>query len=347
MDWKPATDRLCGMQFGPPPYLARALLDGNVCELRYSPGADAADLIFDVRTPGIRCERMVVRSAALVALAAGQRALMLRETGHPAFDRAFAIEAESPQALARWPDPDGRRAMEALQSAIGREPLWVTLVDDRIRIACRLGTPASSSMLAALQAIEGVARTTPGLKGKSGGTAAPRDPASSVCPVCGTTLATAIVRCSVCGTRCHRDCWRFAGACPVFTCGSQRHESQADDAEAVAVQTALNWLGQAVRELHRADSRSDPSWNDEEHQGCLRVKRLGFSDLLGELTRAAPRGSSGLLGVLSASAFHPVLAEDFGEKAFAGADARRAHVVEALTLYLQSGAALPDPRTAI
>jgi hypothetical protein len=48
--------------------------------------------------------------------------------------------------------------------------------------------------------------------------------AATLCQVCGSTLAKGgVVRCALCSTPHHEDCWQYTGKCSTFGCRSLRH----------------------------------------------------------------------------------------------------------------------------
>lgn len=351
MDWAAISRELCGADLRLATRRVQLGLDGHSCEIRFTPGADAADLVFDVRIPAAAFERTVVRSVCLRALAADVQRPAWRKSGKRKFDRAFFIESPSPHPADRWMEAGAGAAIAALQAVLGRHSLWITLCDERLRIAClsRVETPAE--MTAVLEACRVVAETAFRMvRGNEDAPVLGDAVPGGACRVCGKPLASEIVECAECRTPTHRDCWRFTGTCPVFSCGSQRYveRRQAPAPPSVAVEAVLAWMGYAVSELHHADAGyADVGGRIGENEQYLKIKRVGFSDLLGELTRAAPRGAPGLLEVLGKFAFHPVLAEDYGQSAFDTAELKRARVVEALARFLEKGEPLPDVESTI
>lgn len=285
MDWSGTAAALCAGRDGAWTREAHVDLGGHPCAIRYTPGEDAADFVFEVRVPDPPFDRVVVRSASLLRFVprAGRRAW--ESTGDVAFDAAILIEAPWRPALDRWLEEGARTAIETLQTALGEGTLRITLDGRRARVACRCGIDGPEAMRRLLVAAEAVAQTA----------------------------------------------LRSLGARSGARSGTDR------------VEAVLAWLDGAVRELHRADaSYADAGWNIGENEQYLRIKRVGFGVLLDELKGAAREGAPGLLRVLGSFAFHPVLAEDFGESAFATADAKLTRVLEALTRFLTDGEPLPD-----
>lgn len=362
MDWGRVAEELCGGRCSAPTRRVCRELSGYPCEIRFTPDADAADFVLEVRVASHTFDRLILRSAALLRLVPDSHRFPRPKTGDAAFDRAFRVETQSRRQLDRWLEAGAREAITALQSALGRHSIWITLCGDRARIACLCRIAEPRRMQHLLDAAQVVAETALRALRIRNEVAVPQSAADAgTCCVCGGTLSSAVVHCAGCRTPCHRDCWRFMGLCPIFACGSQRFEEMSHEApdpvppartpEAIAadsVRAVLRWMNDAVRELQRADATyADIGWKIGETEDYLRIKRVGFSVLADELSRAAPEGIPGLLHVLGTFAFHPVLAEDFGLSAFETADAKRACVVDALTRFLENGAPLPDPARTI
>jgi len=57
--------------------------------------------------------------------------------------------------------------------------------------------------------------------------APPPDPAQPSCLVCHGGLGSDVVYCYRCGTPHHRECFRYAGSCSVYACGSRRYRRAA------------------------------------------------------------------------------------------------------------------------
>jgi hypothetical protein len=50
------------------------------------------------------------------------------------------------------------------------------------------------------------------------------EPSGGICNVCGSPMASGVVRCSSCRTPHHRECWDYIGTCSTYACGGKTLE---------------------------------------------------------------------------------------------------------------------------
>lgn len=139
-------------------------------------------------------------------------------TGHRRFDELFFVEAEDTQAMREALDSDAQGALITLYRGLHE----VVIGEGRLRIDAVL--PA---VLIARQAdilLERLlGRTEHAVEFLDDGSGPLRIAPDSACPVCGERIDSGeLVHCRVCSTPHHRDCWKYAGGCAIYACGSRR-----------------------------------------------------------------------------------------------------------------------------
>lgn len=141
-------------------------------------------------------------------------------TGQGAFDKVYFVEGSDADKLRETLDIHAQGALIALYSGI--EQLESRLGQLRIDAAMPAETLTEHGLLL-LERFLGIHSF--GVDFVDGDESGPvRICSESSCPVCGEKISagTAHVQCQGCQTPHHKECWKYAGGCAIFACGSRR-----------------------------------------------------------------------------------------------------------------------------
>jgi hypothetical protein len=155
----------------------------------------------------------------------------LVSTGDREFDRGHVIHANDAEMARDFLTPPVRWAIGNLQRlvhpggmllSINPERLLVQIDRDLSRQADALTQVVSETLIIHEGLIQGVARRM--TEGISIITAEEPETATEtpICKVCCEPIHTGeVVRCAVCQTPHHRDCWEYTGSCSIYGCGGK------------------------------------------------------------------------------------------------------------------------------
>jgi hypothetical protein len=146
------------------------------------------------------------------------------EIGDPDFDRAYVIKATPAVLATRLFNPQRRReGIRAVLQLHGYSHPTFDLDSSSATVMVRQLLRTENDLLLLINAAkEFVAFVLP-----------PAEPAGVVlgelkvtpdgqCPVCGTSLREALVRCEMCRTPHHEQCWTYMGRCSTYGCRGKR-----------------------------------------------------------------------------------------------------------------------------
>ena len=173
-----------------------------------------------------RMELTPVRRAAPAQPPKGTRPV---GSGHGDFDRAYVVQANDADMARQFLDPpEIRQAVEELRKLSPPSGMLVSINPERllVQVDRNLGSQAAMLDAAVRHSLRlhewlqsSVAdRLGEGIAIVDAGPAAPEDAGPPQCEVCGDAIDGLHVRCVLCQTPFHRDCWTFIGGCSTYGC---------------------------------------------------------------------------------------------------------------------------------
>jgi hypothetical protein len=143
--------------------------------------------------------------------------------GDSRFDSLYVVKA-NPESLAHSVFGGARRGplIEAIRTLGKYMGFVIDLSRDRLLIRVA-EVPDSEVLLARIVAagrelVAAILENAPAI-GVLWDEAGPRPGAR--CPVCGSSLGSALLHCGKCRTPHHRECWEYAGGCSTYACGGR------------------------------------------------------------------------------------------------------------------------------
>jgi hypothetical protein len=162
------------------------------------------------------------------------RGTRLVRVGDADFDRVYVVQANDPEMAAAFLTTGVRGSVEDLRRLAPPSGMLVSINPERllVQVDRNLATQTEGLLAAVRHALElhdalqaGVAsRVKEGIAIVGHGPPEPEDAGPPVCKVCGEPIVTPAVRCDVCKTPHHRDCWEFVGSCSIYGCNG-KHSS--------------------------------------------------------------------------------------------------------------------------
>ena len=146
------------------------------------------------------------------------------EIGDPEFDRAYVIKA-TPRSLARSLFTPERRGegMRIVRSLRGFYHPTFDLDAAVVTVTIRGYLRSENDLLMLIDAAKGfTAFVTEPLAPTGIVLEEVRVERGGECPVCGTTMNAGTVRCDLCRTPHHRECWQYMGRCTTYACKGTR-----------------------------------------------------------------------------------------------------------------------------
>src|SRR4051794_28001597 len=145
------------------------------------------------------------------------------KTGEPDFDRAFVVQANDPEMARDFLNPQVRWAVANLQRLVHAGGMLVSINPERllVQIDRNLGTSAEALTQAVGEALvihDGLQlgvrrRMSEGISIVDVPEAQEEDSGPPICKVCGEVIdGGPVIRCSICRTPHHRECWEYVGA---------------------------------------------------------------------------------------------------------------------------------------
>lgn len=144
-------------------------------------------------------------------------------TGQGAFDQVFFVEGNDPDKLRETLDVQAQASLISLYSGIEQ----LETGGGRLRISAM--QPAQLLVEHSLVLLERfLGMHSHGVEFLEGEDSGPlKICAESSCPVCGESVEGAyVVQCQGCHTPHHKECWKYAGGCAIYACGSRRQVKQ-------------------------------------------------------------------------------------------------------------------------
>ena len=157
-------------------------------------------------------------------------------SGHIDFDRLYVVQANDPEMAREFLGVDTvRQAIEELRKLAPPSGMLLSINPERllVQVDRNLGAHApmlDSAVKHALRVHETLqqsvaARLAVGINIVEAGPAGAEDAGPPQCEVCGDSVQGLHVRCAVCKTPFHRDCWTFIGGCSTYGCPSKQCEA--------------------------------------------------------------------------------------------------------------------------
>jgi hypothetical protein len=149
------------------------------------------------------------------------------------FNRAYVIQANDAEIARELVGPVSvRSAVENLRKLAPPTGMLVSINPERllVQVDRNLGQHPLQLDFAVRDALvihdwlqqSVAARLTDGIDVVEVGPAAPEEAGPPMCEVCGDPITAVHVKCALCRTPFHRDCWTFVGGCSTFGCPSKQ-----------------------------------------------------------------------------------------------------------------------------
>jgi hypothetical protein len=144
--------------------------------------------------------------------------------GDREFDAAYVVKANPESLAARLFRPEQRaRAIAAVRRLSPFENPTIEVTRQLLRIRVREEVKRDAGVLALLKTAEEfmsfLRQEVPSSGVELGEVKAMRRP---VCLVCGTGMDDVVVRCELCKTPHHAECWTYVGQCSTYACNGKR-----------------------------------------------------------------------------------------------------------------------------
>jgi hypothetical protein len=144
--------------------------------------------------------------------------------GDPDFDRQYVIKAKPESLVMTLFQPDRRaEVMSAVRRLRGYPAPKISL--DRVNLTVEVGRyPPETETLMVLVSVATDLFRCLSAPPKAVGIQIEevRTFSGGECPVCGSTMTRNTVRCEVCRTPHHRECWAYMGRCSTYACKGTR-----------------------------------------------------------------------------------------------------------------------------
>jgi type II secretory pathway pseudopilin PulG len=141
--------------------------------------------------------------------------------GDPAFDDAYVVKATPESFVFRVFAPDRRsRVIRAVRQLEGMSHPTIEVGWAHLRVQVREEVRSEGRLVGLVNtAKEFLEALRLDSEIEFGDLAMAKD---STCPVCGTGLDDLVVRCEICKTPHHVECWKYVGQCSTYACAGKR-----------------------------------------------------------------------------------------------------------------------------
>ncbi|WP_406696565.1 RING finger protein [Singulisphaera sp. Ch08] len=179
--------------------------------------------------------RLELAPVSRPAPAQAPKGTRLVRIGDQEFDRGFVVQANDPEMAAGFLDSGVRWSIGNLQRLAPPGGMLISINPERllVQIDRNLGLHAESLIHAVRETLLihdglqlGVAsQLSQGVSILAVGPTSSEDAGPPICKVCGEAIDGPSVRCAVCRTPHHRDCWEYVGTCSIYGCNGKHSVS--------------------------------------------------------------------------------------------------------------------------